>query len=123
MALVLETSFDRLPPELLDMITNKVRQSCPRSFQALERTSRGLRDSARRCSKTLVMAPHKSLWGFLDQKQERVDHHIEQIEGVAPINLKLPEEILFKEIVLRPGLPKLVLMCHRKEEDYCHPES
>ncbi|GAQ78475.1 hypothetical protein KFL_000130575 [Klebsormidium nitens] len=107
------TMVDRLPPELLDIITNKVRQSCPKGFRALERASRGLRESARRCSKTLVVAPSDWVREQSDGDSETADDEQidEQVQWVPPaITSKLPEGlILLKEFSLRPGLSKLVM--------------
>lgn len=108
MARGLEPTFDRLPFELLDIITKKVRQSCAKSFHALEQISKALRDSARRCSKTLVMTPRRRVWRMSPDKREKVDRES-----------KLPKDILFEGIRQRPRLSKLVMTStnHRSFEE------
>lgn len=100
-----ETVFDRLPSELVDIITKKVQQSCPKSFQALEQTCGGLRDSARRCSKTLVMTPSKCVRAYSALK--RMKAKSERAEGTPSAKSKLPREKFCEELSLRPTVSKL----------------
>ncbi|GAQ78473.1 hypothetical protein KFL_000130560 [Klebsormidium nitens] len=102
------------------MITEKVRQSCAKSFQALEQTSKGLRDSARRCTKTLVVTPLKRARGLSACERGTADGEL--IDGALPVNLKLPKEILVEELSLRAGLIKLVITdtSYRSEEEHCN---
>lgn len=124
MALELELTFDRLPLELLDVITNKVRQS-PKSFRALEQTSRGLRDSARRCSKTLVVGSWKRQGRSVYRPERANDHEqtnpLSTFVSLRLTDFRLAKEILSKELSLRPNLAKLKIRdkSYERQETGC----
>ncbi|GAQ83339.1 hypothetical protein KFL_001440265 [Klebsormidium nitens] len=92
------SSFDLLPAEVLDTIVEKVRSSCGESFQALGATSRELRDSARRCTKTLVVTPSK----------EVEKRFMQEASQDSSLSMHL-NEFLLEEISKRPGLSELVM--------------
>lgn len=94
----LEAGLAFAPPEFLDIITEKVRKKCPKSFQALENTCRTFRDSARRCTKSLVEI-------MSNDKETQIDSKPERESGSTS-----PSAQLLEEIKKRPGLSKLVVM-------------
>lgn len=47
--------FGLIPSEIMDIITDEVRRDSPQSFHALEGTCTELRNSARRCTQTLIL--------------------------------------------------------------------
>ncbi|GAQ83338.1 hypothetical protein KFL_001440260 [Klebsormidium nitens] len=94
----LRASFDLLPTEVLDIIVEKVRRDCGESFQALGITSRELRDSARRCTRTLVVTPSEDI-----EKQT-----VKEASKDGSLSMHL-NEFLLEEISKRPGLSELVM--------------
>lgn len=89
--------LDNLPNELLDIVTEKVRQECGESFRALECTSKGCFDSVRRCSKILVIKPSKE-----------IEQAVEGASGGSSNARKTPSEKLLEELQKRSGVTRLV---------------
>lgn len=94
------SSFDLLPAEVLDMIVEKVRSDSGESFQALGGTSRAFLASARRCTRTLVVAPLKEV--------EKRTVALEASHRDSSLSVHL-NEVLLEEIRKRPSLSELVM--------------
>jgi hypothetical protein len=109
MAPAVSRGFDLLSVEIVDIITEKVRQECSKSFQALEKTSKNLRDSARRCSKTVVVTLfEKSEQHAVRTKGEKKKGNKTGKREVG--RSKHPDDLLSTEMSMRPGLKGLVVL-------------
>jgi hypothetical protein len=102
-----------LSPEVLDLITEKVRRYSPQSFPALGQTCRELRNSARRCAQTLVLKRCST------EKHDARRTKSSSDEGCSKVVMQesdlsqtsIHNDILAREISLRPGLVNLVMRC------------
>lgn len=105
------SDFDQLPEESMHIIKEKVRQGCLQSFQALEGTSRELRDCVRRCTTCLVVQPWNESRITATFKTKKVQTVKKRAAGAKGLECsRRSREVLAEEITRRSSLSKLVLV-------------